>query len=111
MNNELAMKVLEMALASDAPTPMKISEYTEDIGKNVFIKTVTHHYTGKLVKASGEIIVLEDASWIADDGRLNESMKDSDKFNEVEPFAKPIKLNTGSFLMMTEIEKLPRGVK
>ncbi len=109
MNKELLMGILELAMKDNGI--VKTSEYTEDVGKNVFIQTVTHHYTGKLVKASGDIVVLENACWIADDGRLNEAMKDTSKFNEVEPFHNPIKLNTGSFLLLTEIENLPKEVK
>ncbi len=109
MNEDFIMSVLKMAM-NEGSTDNK-SDYSEDVGKNVFIQTVTHHYTGKLVKAFGDRITLENACWIADDGRLNEAMKDSNKFKEVEPFPNPIKLNTGSFLLLTEIDTLPTEVK
>jgi len=56
-----------------------------EIGKNYFIRTVTHHFTGKLVKVTSKELVLEDAAWIADDGRFHEAIRDG-KLNEVEPF-------------------------
>ena len=55
------------------------------IGRNYFIRTVTHHYTGKLVKVTAKELVLEQAAWIADDGRFYDALRDA-KFNEVEPY-------------------------
>ena len=61
------------------------SEHPYKIGKNYFIRTVTHHLTGKLTKVTAKEIVLEDAAWIADDGRFMNALKEG-KLNEVEPF-------------------------
>jgi hypothetical protein len=55
------------------------------IGKTYFIRTVTHHYTGVLVKVFKNELVLKDAAWIADDGRFADAVKDG-TFSEVEPF-------------------------
>lgn len=55
------------------------------VGKNYFIRTVTHHYTGKLVRVTPKELVLESAAWIADDGRFMQCIRDG-KVNEVEPF-------------------------
>jgi hypothetical protein len=54
-------------------------------GKNIFIRTVTHHYTGKFVMVSDGFIVLEKAAWIADDGRFSDCIK-TGKISEVEPY-------------------------
>lgn len=56
-----------------------------EIGKNMFIRTVTHHLTGRLVAVGPQELVLEDAAWIADDGRLADAMISGD-FAEVEPY-------------------------
>lgn len=56
-----------------------------EIGKNYFIRTVTHHYTGRLVAVTRYELVMEDVDWIADDGRFSEAMK-TGNYNEVEPF-------------------------
>lgn len=63
---------------SDAAHPYQI-------GKNYFIRTVTHHLTGRLVKVTAQELVLEEAAWIADDGRFHDALK-TGKLNEVEPF-------------------------
>lgn len=55
------------------------------VGENVFIRTVTHHYTGRLVAVGPQELVLQDAAWIADDGRFAEALR-SGTLNEVEPF-------------------------
>lgn len=55
------------------------------VGKNYFIRTVTHHIVGRLMKVTSQELVVEDAAWIADDGRFHEALK-SGKFSEVEPF-------------------------
>lgn len=54
------------------------------IGKNYFIRTVTHHMTGCLVWVGEHELVLEDAAWIADDGRYEHALK-TGEFREVEP--------------------------
>jgi hypothetical protein len=61
------------------------TEHPYQVGKNYFIRTVTHHYTGKLVRVTAQELVLEDAAWIADDGRFSKALEDGE-LNEVEPF-------------------------
>ena len=56
-----------------------------EVGENYFLRTVTHHFTGKLVAVHATEIVLTQAAWIADDGRFADAVKEG-KFNEVEPF-------------------------
>ena len=55
------------------------------IGENVFIRTVTHHYTGKLVAVYSQELVIEDAAWIADDGVFSVCLETCNP-SEVEPF-------------------------
>jgi hypothetical protein len=55
------------------------------VGQNVFVRTVTHHYTGKLVAADEKWLRLEDAAWIADDGRFADCLQGG-KPVEVEPY-------------------------
>ena len=55
------------------------------VGKTYFIRTVTHHYTGVLVKVTPKELVLKDAAWIADDGRFSDSLR-TGNFSEIEPF-------------------------
>jgi hypothetical protein len=57
------------------------------IGQQYFIRTVTHHHTGRLVgfDRGGKELILEKCAWIADDGRLTDSLEKGE-FNEVEMF-------------------------
>jgi hypothetical protein len=55
------------------------------VGENYFIRTVTFHYTGRLVEVFEHELVLEDASWIADDGRFADAVAKG-AFNEIEPY-------------------------
>lgn len=63
------------------------SSHPYKIGKNYFIRTVTHHLTGRLIKVTPKELVLEEAAWIADDGRFHDALK-TGNLNEVEPFPK-----------------------
>ena len=82
-----------------------------EIGKNYQIRTVTMIYTGKLVKESREALVLSEAAWVPETGRFSDSMKDTDLYNEVEPYHRDTVLYKGAFLDVVEIDKLPRGQK
>lgn len=56
-----------------------------EIGEDYFIRTVTHHFTGKLVAVHTGELVLTKAAWIPDDGRFHEAVTKG-TFKEVEPF-------------------------
>lgn len=84
-----------------------------EIGKNYFIRTVTHHLTGKLIEVGPQELVLLDAAWIADDGRLADAIK-TGKFNEVEPYPDGSKLIVGRASLIDAIvlpSDLPRSQK
>ena len=68
-----------------------------EVGKNYFIRTVTHHLTGKLMKVTSKELVLDDAAWIADDGRFHDALK-TGKLNEVEPFPGSIIVGRGALI-------------
>lgn len=63
---------------SDSRGPYKV-------GENYFLRTVTHHLTGKLVAVYDKELVLSSAAWIADDGRFSQALA-TGNVNEVEPF-------------------------
>lgn len=56
-----------------------------EIGGTYFIRTVTHHLTGRLVTVTPHELVIKDAAWIADDGPFARAVA-SGEFSEVEPF-------------------------
>lgn len=42
-----------------------------EIGKNYFVRSVTDHWVGRLKEVLPHAVVLEDAAWIANSGRLS----------------------------------------
>jgi hypothetical protein len=55
------------------------------VGENVFVRTVTCYYTGRLERVTGLAMVLVDAAWVADTGRFHRAME-SGELDEVEPY-------------------------
>jgi len=87
------------------------NDFAEWVGKKVFIRTVTHHYTGLVKRLVGATsCILEDAAWIADSGRFSAALKSCD-FDEVEPYHGPVQISYGAVLDISEIGSLPRVVK
>jgi hypothetical protein len=86
------IKILEALLEHFASHPYTLDE-------NYFIRTVTHHYTGKLVRIFKDELVLKNACWIPDDGRFADALK-TGNFNEVEPYPveNPIILGRGAII-------------
>ena len=81
------------------------------IGKSVFIRTVTHYYTGKVVLVKAHEVVLADAAWIADTGRFYDAMK-TGSLSEVEPFVNPVSINRDAIVDVTEWKHpLPKAQK
>ena len=87
--------------------------YPYELGKAYFIRTVTHHHTGRLVAATEKELVLEEAAWIANDGRFADALE-TGEFNEVEPFpeASRVIVGRGSIIDAVAITTdLPREQK
>ncbi len=61
-----------------------ISKLDDLVGQKLFIRTVTYHMTGKVVKRMGAFIQLESAAWIADSGRFSDAINKG-TLDEVEP--------------------------
>ncbi len=81
------------------------------LGKNVFVRTVTFHYTGRLEAADDHFLLLADAAWIADDGRFTQALADGE-LSEIEPFPGMCLVNRGALLDVCEWEhELPRAQK
>jgi len=81
------------------------------IGEQYFIRTATFYCTGKVIaKTSGEL-ELENASWIADSGRLNNALL-TGEFAEIEPFPENLIVNINSIIDATVFPHvLPSTVK
>ena len=66
------------------------------IGEQYYIRTVTHHQTGRVREIVGKFILLEEAAWIADSGRFMNAILEG-KLDEVEPVKECI-VNTDSII-------------
>jgi hypothetical protein len=70
------------------------------VGAKVFIRTVTHYYTGLVVSITNEAVLLTDAAWIAG------------KLNEVEPFPAGVEVRQAAIIDVSPwLHPLPREVK
>lgn len=76
------VKELMLVLAGDREW---VAAHPYPVGSNVFVRTVTMHYTGRLAEVTAGELVLEDAAWIADSGRFHVALMKGE-LNEVEPF-------------------------
>lgn len=82
------------------------------IGANYFIRTVTHHLAGRLVSVEQQELVLDNASWIADDGRFTQALLTCN-FDEVELFPprEQVIVGRSSLIDAVEIPSLPTSQK
>jgi len=95
------------------PPPTQPGERVLAVGRKVFIRTVTHHYTGRITLIEPDAVVLENAAWIADDGRFSDALKSGD-FSEVEPYPDgvTVEVSRGAILDASEWRhELPRDRK
>lgn len=71
------------------------------IGQSYLIRTVTHHYIGVLQWVGDKELKISSASWIADDGRYHDALRDG-KLNEVEPIIGDAVIGRGSIIDAVE---------
>lgn len=76
-----------------------------EVGKNYFLRTVTHYFTGTLVWVGEKELVFENACWIADTGRFNEFISEKITANESEPYNKESKVIIGRGAIVDMVER------
>jgi hypothetical protein len=78
------------------------------IGRNYFIRTVTYHYTGKLLSINEKEITLGGAAWIADSGRFQQAVATC-SFDEVElfPIGRSVLIGRGAIVDAVELQTIP----
>ena len=82
-----------------------------EIGKNYFVRTVTHYLTGRVLRVTQQEIVVEDAAWIADTGRFADAIKNA-SFDEVEPYPDgQVIIGRGAVIDAVQIAELPKAQK
>ncbi len=72
-----------------------------EIGKAYLIRTVTMHYTGRVVAVTDSDVLLTDAAWIADTGRYANSLTYGE-LSEVEPYPGPVAVCRGAMVDFCE---------
>lgn len=84
---EQAEKIRGAFGASNPKTPSGGAEdlLTPFLGKKVFIRTVTMHYTGQLDAVTDKELKLSNAAWVADTGRFAQALEEG-KLKDVEVF-------------------------
>ena len=85
-----------------------------EVGKNYFIRTVTHYATGTLEAVHPQELVLSKACWIADTGRLGDQWDKApeDMFSEVEPFGSGrVIFGRGAVIDARTIDNIPASQK
>lgn len=119
---QLSVEELKALLSSDQISVKEsLGEYSREIctgkshsfelGKAYLIRTVTMHYTGRVVRVTDSDVVLEDAAWIADTGRYANSLSDG-VLSEVEPYPGTVAVCRGGMIDFAEwTHKLPRDQK
>jgi len=81
------------------------------IGNKVLIRTVTHYHVGRIVLLAADEVVLEDAAWIADTGRLHTALT-MGTLDEVEPYPNLVSVGRGAIVDVTDwTHKLPLAQK
>lgn len=81
------------------------------VGQAVFVRTVTFHYTGRIVAVTKDEIVLSDAAWIADSGRWANALA-TGQLNEVEPYPGVVSIGRSAIIDVSPWKHaLPQTVK
>jgi len=89
----------------------KKSQSPVRVGQAVFVRTVTFHYTGRIIALTELEMVLDEAAWIADSGRWSSALA-TGTLNEVEPYPGVVSLSRSAIVDVAPwAHPLPRTVK
>lgn len=94
--------------------PLRLQEcktHSFETGKAYLIRTVTMHYTGRVLAVTNSDVVLEDAAWIAYTGRFADSLQ-TGELSEIEPYPGRVAVCRGAMVDFCEWpHKLPKVQK
>jgi len=108
---ELSMNDLRELIGNISSSNGAPNENPYEIGKNYFVRTVTHYLTGRVLRVTQQEIVVEDAAWIADTGRFSDSIRNAE-FIEVEPYPPgEVIIGRGAVIDAVQISELPKVQK
>ena len=89
----------------------KKSQGIMDVGAAVFVRTVTHSYTGRVAAVKDGFLTLDDAAWVADSGRWATALA-TGSLSEVEPFPGSVMVSMGAVVDVSPWKHaLPRETK
>jgi hypothetical protein len=89
---------------NDLVSLLKSNEKKEvpfEVGKKYFLRCVTYHSIGTVKAIVGDFLILKDAVWVADSGRLNPALK-TGEVNEMEDYINDTIVAIGSIVDATE---------
>ena len=102
------IKVLELMRLNDTAKE-NINTFLEP-GKVYAIRTVTMIYTGRLVATNSQEFLFDECAWIPDTERWADFVA-TGAHKEAEPYTKPVVINRGAILDITEIPSVIRKQK
>ena len=95
MNASEALSLVEKLLDSENTESSLGETSLFQVGRNVFIRTVTHYFTGRVIDTKEGFVILDSPASIPSTGRLYDAIRDC-KFDEVEPLPGPHMVNISS---------------
>jgi hypothetical protein len=108
---DLTLREIREIAAITCPQNRSPQPHPYKIGGLYFIRTVTMSHAGRLVEVGDHELILEDASWIADTGRLTQALA-TGQFSEVEKFpVGRVIVGRGALVDACEITVIPVSQK
>ena len=109
--NEKEIQMIQLSLDDIRTLVSGERSHSFEIGKAYLIRTVTMHYTGRVVAVTDSDVVLEDAAWIADTGRFGTALANG-SLSEIEPYPDRVAVCRGGMIDFAEwTHSLPRTQK
>jgi hypothetical protein len=104
MNKDKLVEMLLSAILEGKNEDSHCSDLFEE-GKKYFVRTVTYHAVGICKEIREGFLLLDEAMWVADSGRLSDALKEG--FNkidssELEPFNGILHININSIVDFVE---------
>jgi len=107
--NKLETLLKLTSLLSD-DKQINIAESFLELDKVYAIRTVTMIYTGRLKLINQQELLIDEAAWIPDTERWADFVA-TGAHREAEPYTKPVVINRGAILDVTEIPSVIRKQK
>ncbi len=109
------LKQIAALLHIESPLAQSSTRLPMPVGTKVFVRTVTHIFTGMVEAVSEEEVAIVEACWVADTGRYADTLRTGEfgQSGELEPYPKGrVVLNRGAFIDWCVWEhQLPRSQK